>query len=96
MIKYIITAILSAAVALAVYIIIKKASLKGRRDAIIEKAELEGENIKKEKILQAKEKFLQLKSEHEEYINKKNSEIREIENRTKQKENTVNLCAVLT
>ena len=90
MIKYIITAILSAAVALAVYIIIKKASLKGRRDAIIEKAELEGENIKKEKILQAKEKFLQLKSEHEEYINKKNAEIRDIENRAKQKENTLN------
>ena len=90
MLLYILTAVLSAVAALWVYIIIKKNSLKGRKEAIIEKAELEGENIKKEKILQAKEKFLQLKSEHEEYINKKNAEIREIENRAKQKENTIN------
>ena len=39
--------------------------LKRRRDEILRCAEQDGENIKKEKIFQAKEKFLQLKSEHE-------------------------------
>ncbi|MBR1406030.1 MAG: ribonuclease Y, partial [Bacteroidales bacterium] len=57
---------------------------------ILEKAEMEAENIKKEKILQAKEKFLQLKGEHEQYVAEKNSQIRDTENRLKQKENTLN------
>ena len=87
---YILVAILSAAVAVGVYIAVHKASLKGRKEEIIEKAEMEAENIKKEKIFQAKEKFLQLKSEHEQYINEKNSKIRDTENRLKQKENSLN------
>ncbi|MGN1212044.1 MAG: ribonuclease Y [Candidatus Cryptobacteroides sp.] len=64
--------------------------LKGKKEQILMKAELEAENIKKEKILQAKEKFLQLKSEHEQYINEKNNQIRDTENRLKQKENSLN------
>ena len=87
---YILTAILSAAAALGIYIVARKAMLKGRKEEIIEKAEMEAENIKKEKIFQAKEKFLQLKTEHEQYINEKNSKIRDIENRLKQKENNLN------
>ena len=35
----------------------------------------EAEVIKKDKILQAKEKFLQLKSEHEKYINERNNKL---------------------
>jgi ribonuclease Y len=35
---------------------------------IISKAKSEGENIKKDKIFQAKERFLELKSEHEKVI----------------------------
>ncbi|MBP5693459.1 MAG: ribonuclease Y, partial [Bacteroidales bacterium] len=50
----------------------------------------EGEDIKKEKIFQAKEKFLQLKTEHEQYINNKNNALRETENRVKQKELQIN------
>ena len=37
----------------------------------LEEAKEKGEVIKKEKILQAKEKFLQLKSEHEKMVNEK-------------------------
>ena len=66
--------------ALVVYILAHKASLKGRGDAIIEKAELEAENIKQQKIIQAKEKFIQLKSEHEDYISNKNKQLQEREN----------------
>ena len=76
----------SAAVTLCTYILIRKMILKGQKEAIIKKAEVEAESIKKEKIFQAKEKFLQLKSEHEQFINEKNKHISDIENRLKQKE----------
>ena len=82
--------IVGAALALAAYILIRKSILKGKRDEILEKAEIEAEKIKNDKILQAKEKFLNLKSEHEEYVNNKNAQIREAESRVKQKENTLN------
>ena len=45
-----------AIIALAAYILIRRSILKGKRDEILEKAELEGEKIKNERILQAKEK----------------------------------------
>ena len=79
-----------AVLALAAYILIRRSLLKGKSEEIIEKAEIEAEKIKNEKILQAKEKFLSLKSEHEEYINGKNAQVREAESRVKQKENTLN------
>ena len=87
---YILTAFLGAAIALGTYITVRKMMLNGRKEEIIQKAELEAENLKKEKILQAKEKFIQLKSEHEQYINEKNNQIRETESRLKQKENSLN------
>jgi len=52
----------------------------------LKEAEEKAEVIKKEKILQAKEKFLQLKAEHEKVIQEKNSNILKAENRIKQKE----------
>ncbi|MDY4405739.1 MAG: ribonuclease Y, partial [Sodaliphilus sp.] len=39
---------------------------------------------------QAKEKFIQLKSDHEKFVNQKNAEIKDTESRLKQKENTLN------
>ena len=87
---YILAAIAGAAIALAVYITVTKASSKGRADAIIEKANLEAENIKQQKMLQAKEKFLQLKSEHENYVNNKNNELRDRENNIKSREGQLN------
>ena len=79
-----------AAIALALYILVRKSILKGKRDEILEKAEIEGEKIKNEKILQAKEKFLSLKAEHDKTINERNNQVREAESRIKQKENTWN------
>ena len=86
----ILVGVLSAAVALFSYILIRKMLLKGQKEAIIRQAEIDAESIKKEKIFQAKEKFLQLKSEHEQYINEKNKQINDVENRLKQKENSLN------
>ena len=83
---YILAAVAGAVLALAIYILVTRAASKGRADAIIEKANLEAENIKQQKILQAKEKFLQLKGEHENFVNKKNSELHERENNIKSRE----------
>ena len=75
-----------AILALAIYILLHRAALRGRREAIIEKAELEGEKIKQQKVLQAKEHFIQLKGEHENWVAERNSRIQEAENRIHQKE----------
>ena len=69
-----ITVLISVAVAISATLFVINVILKKRREKILKEAETEGENIKKEKILQAKEKFLQLKSEHEKFINEKNIE----------------------
>lgn len=57
-----------------------------RSRKIIREAEAEAEVIKKDKILQAKEKFLQLKAEHEKEINARTAKIIAAENKLKQKE----------
>jgi len=63
--------------------------LKGKRDQVVREAELEAENIKKEKILQAKEKFFKLKEEHEIAIKEKERRLQSTEDRAKAKEKTL-------
>ncbi len=65
-------------------------TLKAKTAAIIREATTEAEVIKKDKILQAKEKFLHLKAEHEKAINSKNNKLQAAENKLKQKENNFN------
>ncbi len=86
MLLFFIGAAVGAIVALAIYILVRRLAMKGRRDALVEKAKMEGERIKQEKILQAKEHFLQLKAEHENYVQEKNGKIQETENRLRQRE----------
>lgn len=57
---------------------------------ILREAELRAETIKKEKQLEAKERFVQLKAEHEREVNERNRKISESENRAKQKEISIN------
>ncbi len=57
--------------------------------SIIKEAELQGENTKKDKIYQAKEKFLELKAEHEKVIISKDKKINEAEKRTRDKESQI-------
>lgn len=65
-------------------------ALERKRDALLKDAMEKAEVVKKEKILQAKEKFMQLKTEHEKFIHEKNEELSRSENRFKQKEGTLN------
>ncbi len=74
--------------ALITYLFIMKSNqTKSKR--IIKEAEAEAEIVKKDKILQAKEKFLQLKAEHEKSINEKNQLVFQAETRIKQKEQSL-------
>ncbi|MFM7357555.1 MAG: ribonuclease Y [Sediminibacterium sp.] len=58
-------------------------------EKIVKEAELRAETIKKEKQLEAKEKFVQLKSEYDREVMERNRKINEAENRIKQKEQSV-------
>lgn len=57
---------------------------------IIADGQLQAENLKKEKLLEAKEKFVQLKSDHDREVMQRNQKIIEGENRIKQKEQSLN------
>ena len=56
---------------------------------ILKEANSEGESIKKDKILQAKEKFIELKSEHEKVIFARDKKMDEAEKRTRDKESQI-------
>jgi ribonuclease Y len=64
-------------------------SAKKEAASIIREAETQGENTKKDKIFQAKEKFLELKAEHEKVIIGKEKKIGESEKRARDKESQI-------
>lgn len=70
--------------------IVQQTLLKSKREKLIKDAELEGENIKKDKLLQAKENFLKLKEEHEVSIKEKDRRIQSGEDRIRNKEKSLN------
>jgi len=57
--------------------------------SILKEASLQAENTKKDKILQAKEKFIELKAEHEQVILSREKKVSEVEKRTRDKESQV-------
>lgn len=65
------------------------ADAKTEASSIIKSAEIEGESLKKDKILQAKEKFIELKAEHEKVILARDKKIADAEKRTRDKESQV-------
>ncbi len=85
----IIAVIVSFAIGATITFFLQQKAFKTRSKNIVKDAEVEAEVIKKEKILQAKEKFFHLKTEHEKIINEKNKKILIAENRIKQKESSL-------
>jgi ribonucrease Y len=67
---------------------LKKKEIEAQEKAnlIIKEAEVNAENIKKDKILEAKEKFLKLKSDFEEEASNRKNQILTNENRLKQRD----------
>jgi ribonuclease Y len=57
---------------------------------ILADAEVKTENLKRERMLEAKEKFVQLKADHDRELLEKNKKINDSENRIKQKEQSLN------
>ena len=70
-------------------VVVQRVVLKGKSTQIIKEAEIEGENIKKDKILQAKEKFLKLKEEHEGAMKEKERRLQSTEDRARAREKTL-------
>ena len=67
----------------------KEAELEEKGKLIVKEAEIEAENVKKNKIFEAKEKFLKLREEFEEESNRKKSIIIANENKLKQREQII-------
>tara|TARA_A100001011_G_scaffold159877_2_gene168252 strand:- start:1371 stop:2924 length:1554 start_codon:yes stop_codon:yes gene_type:complete len=65
--------------------------IKSSADKILKDTQVEAENLKNNKILQAKEKFLELKSQHEKYILSKDAENKEKKQNLKLKESELDL-----
>ena len=57
---------------------------------IIADGQLQAENLKKEKLLEAKEKFVQLKFDHDREVLQRTQKANEVENKIKQKEQSIN------
>jgi len=72
--------------------LLKKQEIAAQNKAkrILKEAEQEAEMLKKNRLLEAKEKFLHLKAEHEREVNQKNNTINQKENTFRQKEQSLN------
>ena len=92
----ILAAIIGAAIGFAIAKMLEKSnssslikSAKRQSASILKEANLEAENLKKDKILQAKEKFIELKAEHEQVILGRDKKVAEVEKRIRDKESQV-------
>jgi ribonucrease Y len=68
----------------------KVAESEAQAKKIVAEAQTTAENLKREKQLEAKERFVQLKAEHDKEVLEKNRRINESEARIKQKEQSIN------
>jgi ribonuclease Y len=60
--------------------------LKNKKEGILAEATKEGETIKEKKILQAKEKFLEMKNQHENEVRERNKRLQQGEDKVKSRE----------
>ena len=100
MIDYIMPVIVGIALGLAIGYVIAKylektkatkilRNTKKEATSLLKEARIEAEILKKDKILQAKEKFIELKSEHEKVIISRDKKIADAEKRIREKESHV-------
>ncbi|MFB5946254.1 ribonuclease Y [Albibacterium profundi] len=65
-------------------------SVQNKAKKILKEAEQDAEHLKKNRLLEAKEKYLQLKSEHEKEVSQRNNTLNQRENNLRQKEQNAN------
>ncbi len=63
--------------------------LKNKKEGILSEAMKEGETLKEKKILQAKEKFLELKNQHETDVRDRNKKLQQSEDKIKNREREI-------
>ena len=85
-----ITSIITLIIGYIIASTVLRKSIERKSENILKDAEKASEQIKKDKILQAKEKFLELKSEHEKFINSRNQKISDLESKAKEKDSKLN------
>ncbi len=73
----------------AMFLVNQKSLAKKAAD-MLKEAENKGELLLKNRQLEAKEKFLQLKAEHEKEVSQRNQQVVQAENKIKQKEQSLN------
>jgi len=86
---YLIVALASAGGGYAFATTVVRKNIEKKSEDLLKDAEAKAEIMKNERMLQAKEKFIQLKFEHEKTIIARNQEVIVGENRIKQKESTL-------
>ena len=86
----IIIGIICLAIGACVMLFIQKRLLKTKTEAILQEAEAEAEVIKKNKLLEVKEKFLNKKADLEKEVQQRNQKIQQAENKLKQREMVLN------
>jgi len=86
----VIIGVIGVIVGAVIAFVLQKSVLKSKSSAILKEAEVEGESLKKDKVLQAKERFLQLKNDHENKVRSREQKIQSIEDKVKSKENQLN------
>lgn len=79
-------AVIGLGVGILITATVLKKNIKKNGDTIIKDAERQANALKDKKMLEAKERFLQLKAEHEAQVNEKNKQMNSAEGRAKQKE----------
>ncbi|MBQ2045995.1 MAG: ribonuclease Y [Muribaculaceae bacterium] len=90
MIIYLIIGVAALAVGVIATVVVQKAFAKSRAKAIIDEATSEAENIKKTKILEAREEELKIKAEAEKQANNRMAKIQQTEAKMKQRELQLN------
>ncbi len=85
----IVAALIGIVAGAAIAATLLRKAIEKKSEHILRDAEEKGEMIKKDKMLQAKEKFLQMKSDYDNTYQEKSKEIVKNENRLKQKEATI-------
>ncbi len=88
--EIVIIASVSIIVGVAVGMLFYKFLLNNKAKQILKEAQSEAEALKKSKLLEAKEKFVNLKSEYEKEVAARNAKMQQNENRLQQKELSLN------
>jgi ribonuclease Y len=90
MVVNIVFCVIGLLVGLTIMYFIQKSVLKSKADTILKEANAEAEVIKKNKLLEVKEKFLNKKAELEKEVAQRNQKIQQVENKLKQREMVLN------